>query len=180
MLGQTNNPTLQQIEQEVQSKVPQDMQNAFQRIVTGGLKIMYDPKTHEMVSNQLNQEGDPSDVAGEGVAKLIGLLYKESKGTMPIKAAIPAAQILLCEGLDFMEKAGRIELNNDTIAKATQDMIGYLLQLFGFKQEQIAEYMKAGAQQQGQGATEQPPQGAETPQAAPASAGIIGAAQGAQ
>lgn len=149
MLGQTKNQFLQAVEQAVMEKVPQDKRGAFERIVAAGEKVMYSPQTRQMLDNQLSQQGDPAEIAGEGVAKLFGLLFKESKGTMPMEAGIPAAQVLLCEGLDFLEKAGRIQVTNEVIGHATQAMVAYLLQLFGVSQDKLAQMMQAGAQQQG-------------------------------
>jgi hypothetical protein len=180
MLGKTTNPQLQAVEQAVQTKVPPELNSAFQRIVAAGEKVMYAPETRHLLQSQLSQKGAPADLAGQGVAKLMGLLFKESKGTMPMKAAIPAAQVLLCEALDFMEKAGLVQVGDDLIAEATKDMMAYLLQIFGFKKAQIDQYMHAGMASQGSTDGTMPASadaggGAQ----APAAGGIINSAQGA-
>lgn len=148
MLGQTTNKQLQAVEQAVQEKIPANMQAAFQRIVAAGMKVMYSPQTRQMLQNQMNQPGEPTEIAGEGVAKLIAMLFKESKATMPMQAAVPAAQVLLCEGLDFMEKSGKLKVDNDTIAAATQAMVAYLLQIFGITQDKLGALMQAGGRSQ--------------------------------
>jgi hypothetical protein len=175
MLGKTTNPELQKVEQAVQAKVPPEMQNAFQRIVTAGMVVMYSDKTRQMLTNQLRQQGDPAIIAGEGVAKLMAILYQQSKRTMPMRAAIPAAQLLLCEGLGFMADAGMVQISNELIAQATQEMITYLLQIFGFSKQKIQQYIQAGMQKQGGSAAP-----AAIQPAAPAQpGGIIAAARGA-
>lgn len=176
MIGNTTNPTLQKIEQAINAKVDPQLQNAFQRIVAAGLKIMYSPQTRQLLQNQMRQHGEPTEIAGEGVAKLIAIAYKESRGTMPMKAAIPAAQVLLCEALDFMAKAGMIEITNDTIAESTKSMIAYLLQIFGFTQQKIQQFMQKGMQYQ------PPSPGApnDVKAAQPAAGGILSSAMGAQ
>lgn len=180
MLGQTKNPQLQQVEQAVQQKVPPELQSAFQRILTAGLTVMYSDKTRQLLQNQLRSQGNPTIIAGEGVAKLMAILYKQSKGTMPMKAAIPAAQVLLCEGLDFMAKLGLIQISSDTIAQATQEMVAYLLQIFGFSKQKVQQYIQAGMQHsQGGAAPGAPaPQAPAPAQQAPAAGGIIGSAIG--
>lgn len=180
MLGQTTNPQLQAVEQAVQQHVAPDQVNAFQRIVAAGEKIMYSDQTRHLLQSQLAQKAEPTEIAGQGVAKLMGLMYKESKGTMPMKAAVPAAQVLLCEALDFMEKAGVVQVSDDLIAQATKAMMAYLLQVFGFKKQQIARYMQAGMDAHGeQGAM---PASADAGAGAPpaAAGGIVNSAQGAQ
>lgn len=146
MQGKTTNQLLMNVEQQVAAKVPQDQKERFDKIVLAGMKIMYSPETSEMMQSQLKKEGDPTENAGEGAAKLFGIMMHESKGTMPMAAAIPAMQVLLCEGLDFMEQAGMIEVTNDIIAESTKSMMGYILQMIGVKKEQMDKYMQAGMQ----------------------------------
>lgn len=180
MLGHTTNPQLQQVEQAVQAKVPPDLMNAFERIVTAGLKIMYSPETRTMLANQLKQPGEATEIVGEGVAKLLAILYQQSKGTMPMKAAIPAAQVLLCEALDFASQAGILQVSADSIAASTKAMVTYLLQIFGFSQAKIQQYMQAGmdhsAAQQGTMPASADAGGDAPP---PAAGGIVGGARGA-
>lgn len=146
MENTANHPLLQAVEQAVRAKVEPKFMNAFQRIIQGGMKVLYSPKTHDFVAKQLDQKESVEHIAGEGTVKIVAVLYKESKGTMPMEASIPAAQILLCEVLDFMAKAGRATITDELIAESTRVMIQMLLQAFGYTKEQIAEYMRAGAQ----------------------------------
>ena len=55
----------------------------------------------------------------------------QSKGTMPMKAAIPAAAVLLCEGADFMEQAGLVKVDQNVLAKAMQAMSSSFLATAG-------------------------------------------------
>lgn len=169
MLGQAQNQLLQAVEQAVLEKVPKEQMNAFRRIVTAGEKVMYSQETRQMLEEQMSQQGDPAEVAGEGIAKLVALLFKESRGTMPMDAGMFAAQALLCEGLDFLEKSGRIQVTNELIGAATKAMFAYLLQLFGVSKDKLAEMMQQGAQSQSK------PTATEDP--APAS-GIVQSARG--
>ena len=168
MLGTTTNQLLRKTEEATAKTVPAEMKGAFEKIVMAGLKVMHDPKTHDMTTKQLTKEGDPVHNAAEGTASLLAILYKESKGTMSMKAGIPAAQVLLCEALSFMEETKIIpQVTNDMVATATKDMMAYILQLFGVSKDQIAKYMQAGAQ-----AVKQPQQPALLK---PQPTGLIGA-----
>lgn len=152
MLGKTNNAILQQIEQGIQAKVDPAKMNDFQRIVTAGLKIMYDPKTHPLMVRQLSKQGDPADIAGDGAASLVALIYKESKHTMPIKEGVLASQIWLCEGLDFMAQSGKIQITNDLVARATKSLMAHILQLFKIDPRRVNQAALAGQAAQGQSA----------------------------
>lgn len=181
MIGQTTNPQLEQVEQAVQAKVPPALNDAFTRIVAAGQKIMYSPQTRQLLQKQLQQPGQPTEIVGEGVAKLMAILYQQSKGTMPMKAAIPAAQVLLCEALDFVAKAGILQVSSDTIAEATKAMVTYLLQIFGFSQAKIQQYIQAGMAHGGAVGTAPGDVAAAPGAPAPAaSGGIIAGARGAQ
>lgn len=161
MLGQTQDPLLQKTEQAIQAKVAPDSQQAFQRIVTAGLKVMYSPETHDLMVKQLGANGDPAEMAGAGAAKLLGILFKQSKGTMPMSGAIPAATVLLCEGLDFMEKSGKVKVTSDLISAAMKALSANLLQLFGATPQKLQNILSNGAQ-----ADKNAPQGsAQPPQA---------------
>ena len=167
MIGKTTNPLLQKTEEAIAAKVPANLKNAFQRIITAGLKVMYDPKTNDMMAKELKSQGDPAEIAGAGVAKLLGLLMNQSKGTMPMKAAIPAATVLLCEGLDFMEQAGLVKVDQNVLAKAMQAMSSSFLQLLGVTPDKMGQMIAQARQQQA------------APKAAPPKrpAGIVAAAQ---
>jgi hypothetical protein len=179
MLGQTTNPQLEQVEQAVQAKVPPDLMPAFERIVTAGLKVMYAPETRQMLANQLKQPGDPAQIVGEGIAKLMGILYQQSKGTMPMKAAIPAAQVLTCEAIDFAAKAGIMQVSSDTIAQTTKEMVTYLLQVFGFSQAKIQQFIQAGMDHSASQGTMPASADAGAGAPPPAAGGIVAGARGA-
>lgn len=161
------NPLLTKAEAAYRAKIQPDMQSAVDRIIKAGMLIMHSPGTHDMMRQQLLKPGDPAENAGEGIAKLTAILFGKSKGTMPIKAAIPAANILLCEGLDFMEQAGLIKVDNNTLAEAAKELGSSLMQMFKVTPERLAQ----ASQQTKQGGAQQPPQ------ATPA-LGIINRAQG--
>lgn len=175
MLGKTTNPLLQKTEQAVLAKVQPNLQMALQRTVSAGLHIMYGSKGN-ILAQQLSKTPDYAHNVGEGAAKLVGILFHQSKNTMPMNVAVPAATIFMCEGLDFLEKAGRVQVTPELLAETTQDMGASVLQLFGVTQDKMQQMI---AQKAAQGSPGQAQAGA-SPMAAPTPPpGIINAAQGA-
>lgn len=170
MLGNTQNQLLQQTEQAIQAKVPPKLQDAFQRTVKAGLTIMYSPQSNKLMMQQLGKPGDPLQNVGEGAAKLVGLLYRQSHHTMPVSIAAPAAIIFMCEAMDFLEQSGKVEVTKESIDQATQDTAAFVLQLFGVSQDKLHQIV---SKQQGQSAPAAPAQ-------AQAPGGIIGSAMGGQ
>lgn len=167
MLGQTTNSLLKKMEQDISAKVPANMKDAFERTITAGLTIMYSASSNKIMKDQLSKPGDPLSNVGEGAAKLVGKLIQQSNHTMPNSIAAPAAMIFMCEGLDFLEKSGKIEVNPDTLSQAAQDTGAYVLQVLGVSQDMLHSVVEKHGQQ---GAT-------QAPQSQP---GIIGAAMGAK
>ena len=163
MINKNANPLLVKTEQAVMAKLAPDQRKAFQKIMTAGLRVLDSEQSHKLVAGQLKQNADPADIAGVGVAKLLGVLINQSKGTMPMKAAMPAATVLLLESLDRLEELGKIEITNDTLAAAMQSMSSAIMQLFGVTPQKMDAMMKA---KQGQ-APEAQPAAPEPAQASP-------------
>lgn len=150
------NPLLQQTQQGILQKIKPELKAPLERTVAAGLQVMY--AKPEVLIQQLSKSPDFAHSVGEGAAKLVGVLFSQSKNTMPINIAVPAATFFMCEGLDFLEKAGKVQVTSELLAEATQDMSASVLQLFGVTQDK----MKQAMAQKGQPAE-----------------GIIGKAQGA-
>jgi hypothetical protein len=150
--GQDTNPILQKTEQGIQQKVPQNLQDQFQKVITAGQTIMYSGNG-KLIAQQLNKPGDVLQNVGEGAAKLVGKLFQQSGHQLPVSLAAPAAIIFMCEALDYLEQSGKIQVTNDVVAKATQDTSAYVLQLFGVSQDKLHQII---ANAHGEGAVPHP------------------------
>lgn len=175
MIGKSKNVLLQKTEQAIAAKVRPDLRKLFQHTVLNGETIMYSPKTRKTVMGQLKQSGDPATIIGEGVVKLMGLLMAKSKGTMPPNIAIPAATVLMCEALDFAEKAGMVKVNQAMLAKTTHVLTSALMQMMGITPARLNSMMQSA-----QNRTTQPANTAQpAPSVPPPPAGIVAQTQGA-
>lgn len=166
------NPLLQKTQAAIEAKInPPQLKPVVDKLVAAGTHVMYAPTTRDMLVRQMQGPGDDFEKIGAGVAKLMGLLSTQAKGTIPPQAMIPAAIILMCEAMDFLAQAGRIQVTPDTLAKAMQETASALLQLLGVspqKLQSMVNQSKAG------GAAPGAVPGAATP----APTGIIGSAIG--
>ena len=166
LLEKTKNATLDAIN-------PPQLRPVVDKLVSAGEKIMYAPETRDMMIKQLSGDGEPAENVGGGIAKLIGIIYQQSKHTAPMQALIPAATLLMCEGLQFLEDAGEVPIDLPFFEDCTQAMASNVLQLFGVTPEKLQGIIG------GQGAEAPPPEPAGPgPQPAPAPTGIIGSAMG--
>lgn len=132
-----DNPILQQAIQAVEAKVPADLRRTYDRIILAGEKFMFSEQTRQMLMNQMKSSQNPAEAAGEGIAKLFAILLRESKGTLSMPAAIPAMTTLLCEALDFMEEIGYVQVTEDLLARATEEMGSALLQILGVTPDKV-------------------------------------------
>lgn len=168
------NPLLQKTEAAYKAKIDPRLLPVVMKIVNAGKQVMYSPQTRHMMQAQLAGGADPEKI-GQGIAKLMGILFHASKKTAPMQALIPAGMLLMFEGLQFLEDAGTVQVTPDLLAACTQATTSALLQVLGIKPEQVQgaiDHARTRAQ------TAQPAQPA-TPGAAVAPAGgIVGSAMG--
>jgi hypothetical protein len=78
---------------------------------------------------------------------------------------------LLCEGLQFLEDAGKVKVDANFLAECMKEMGSAVLQVFGVSPQKLQSIIG----QQGQPAQPTPPQGAMPP--APPPGGIVTGAQ---
>lgn len=149
------NQLLEQTRQQILSSVkPQQLTQSIEKVVEAGKKILYSPKTRDLVLQELQSDGDIEDIIGSGVAKLTGMVYAEYKKTLPMEVLMPVNMLLMLEVMDFLEQGGKLEVNNDTLAQTTQATASAMLQLLGITPEKLQEYT-----QQAQSAAPQESQG---------------------
>jgi hypothetical protein len=128
-------------EAAIDAKVSPADKQAYDRIVLAGMKVMFSKETHGELMAGLKESQEPLKTAVEGIVGLLGLLFKESRNTMPVGPMILAGQSLLMEGLDFMEQGGMIQVTPDMLAEATQLYIETLLPKIGMSPEKMREVL---------------------------------------
>jgi|MDTB01.1.fsa_nt_gb hypothetical protein len=112
-------------------KLPANLQEAYDRVVLAGKKIIFNKDTNKLVLDAIKGEGSLGIRLGKGISTLMMLLYRESQQTMPPSLIVPAGVCLLGEAADFIRK-GKIEpINNNIIAEAIQVFIEATIQNFG-------------------------------------------------
>jgi hypothetical protein len=121
----------------VDQKVPPKDKNAYDRIVLAGMKVLFSKNTHSQIMQGVKEAQDKVTTAADGIVGLMGMLHKESRGTMPVGPMILAGMSLLMQALDFMEQAGMVQVDNAVLDTATQHYIETLLPKIGMTPEKI-------------------------------------------
>lgn len=100
-------------------QVPEKYKDVFARVLAAGRKFMYgSDKTHALVEQELAKSEDPVAAAGAGVTKLMGLLMKESRNTIPKEVFAPASLALMAEALDYVGQSRKQEITKEDVARA--------------------------------------------------------------
>lgn len=142
------------------SSMPDNLKQAYERVVLAGMKTLYSPETHEMSFKTIQGDGPIDERLGRGAAALMGLLVKESNGTMPPQIIIPAGVELLVSAGDYLKQAGE-PVTDDDIGGALAVFVQLVLEQAGADSPEKMQQML----QQAQSGT---PEGAVQPGAAPA------------
>jgi hypothetical protein len=137
-----------------QMQLPDELKDAYVRVVEAGMKVMFDPSMRERTLEFMEGPGEPAEKLAEGVAAVMAMLFNESNGTMPPQVIIPAGIELLLHAADVARKGG-MEITQDTIADAMADMIAAIFRQFGTEMQDAG-----GMTQGGQPAPQEPTQGA--------------------
>ncbi len=129
------NPLLKEAQAKIEAGV-QD-RDAFSRIVQAGQKVMYDQATFAELAKGLKDAKDPVTEIAEGMIGILGILYKQSRKTMPIPPMVLAGMALLLDALDFAERAGLVKIGKAELNKATTHYLNSLLPKFGLTPEKM-------------------------------------------
>ena len=122
-------------------KMPPELQEAYERVVIAGMKVMFSKESHKLMLDELQKEGPVGQKLGMGIAGLMLLLVKESNNTIPPEVIIPAGVNLLSRGPDCIRKSEIEKMTNADIGDAMEVMISTILQKFGVEPEQMAEML---------------------------------------
>ena len=132
-------------------QIPPELQDAYDRVVLAGMKVMFSDETHESAMKFLLDDSRPvAQRLGEGITSLMGMLYKESNSTLPPQVIIPAAVELLVAAADYLKKSQSVPVNDKDIGDAMGVMLQTLLAKFGAGPEQVtqmlSQFEQTGAQ----------------------------------
>ena len=122
-------------------KMPPELQEAYERVVIAGMKVMFSKESHKFMLKELQREGPMDQRLGKGIAGLMLLLVKESNNTIPPEVIIPAGMKLMMEAVDFMRETGLGQPTNAEIGGGMQIMISTILEKFGIAPDKMEQML---------------------------------------
>ncbi len=144
-----NDPSLQQMAQQITSKIPLTKMAHFLAIENSGMQVIFSKETSHLI-NKYIKSNDLVGSISNSIAMLLAYIYKESNKKMDISMAGPAGLVLMCHVLDYAEQTGMIQLNPQLIAQCAQATAMASLKVFGIGQAQIDAAIQRGKQAQAQ------------------------------
>lgn len=145
-----------QMQQALADKVPPNLKQAYDKIVTAGKKIMYSEKSAQLVKAELDRPAPIDQKLAHAAAGLILMLDKESKGTMPQDAAVLAGACLCLEMVDLVLQIG-MPVTEQDVRDALDTFVTLIMMKHGANEEQIMGALGVPGQQPQQ--MQAPPQG---------------------
>ena len=131
--------TKESVEENI--KMPPELQEAYERVVIAGMKVMFSKESHKFMLKELQREGPMDQRLGNGIAGLMLLLVKESNNTIPPEVIIPAGMKLMMEAVDFMRETGLGQPTNAEIGGGMQIMISTILEKFGIAPDKMEQML---------------------------------------
>jgi hypothetical protein len=115
-------PLLKQISANIEKSVRKEDTTDYHRIMAAGKKLMFSNQTFKFMQEYMGGIKAPADIpkiVSHGIVKLISIIFNESKGTMSLSAAGPAAMQLMVDALDYVEQVQKIEVDKPVIDQTT-------------------------------------------------------------
>lgn len=141
-------------------KIPADLKDAYRRLVTAGVNIMFQKQTSDMMIKTIKAPGDLGKNVGEGAAGLVMLLYRQAKDAPP-KLMVPVGMEFVLQAYEFIEKTNIVAYTKENLGVSVKVMIETVLKSTGANMDKLNEMM-GQASAPPAAATELP--AAETPQ----------------
>lgn len=110
-------------------KVPQELDDMYQRGVLIAMKILFDDKTHQMLLDHIKQGKGKAlgAVVGNAAAGVVGHTMSTMKGQFPPDLTIPLGVETCLQIFMFMDKAGMADPTPEDFSQAMSAMIAVIL-----------------------------------------------------
>lgn len=125
-----SNQLLQQAEDKIESQLDLETKQNVAKIVVAGMHAGLSGGPQSILAS-LQKSTDPVSDAAKGAVSVVLILRKQAQGVMPLKAAVPAAAILMIKALAFADRAGIVKVGQPELVRATKIMTDFVLARFG-------------------------------------------------
>ena len=152
---QSHMDELEQMRQMMDGKLGQ----AYDRVLTAGMKLLYAPESAEMVTNLVMDDQVPvANKLGEGIGNLLIMMDNQGNGTIPKEVIVPVGVALMFEAADYLFEAG-IDVTEEDLGKGLELLLTTVMTGYGLdtaKMEAVIDDMgkKLGFEESAEGGEE--------------------------
>ena len=179
-------PQEQAADQGMNAPTPED-QEAYERTVLAGIKVLSDPKTNPKIMKMLKSEGEPAKILASATTAIVTQLDEQSGGTVPEIVIMPAAGEILEQVAEFANESGVMKVDKMTQDKAAQLLVMELADTYEIDPEELQglsegmgeEEIQSIVSEQGAIAGEVPEEAAQPQQPAQELPGLVARTVGA-
>lgn len=130
MTEKMQNSLLQQAEERIEGQLIDPIREPYNRVVVAGLQLALQKGPNGILASLKNSKNPIYDCAA-GAVNLVGLMSRQSRGTMPVKAMVPAATTLMLKALDFADRIGLVKVGPQELSQATKILANLVLKHVG-------------------------------------------------
>lgn len=136
-MAQPDALNVQSVKESIQ--MPPELQDAYERVVLAGMKVMFSKETHRLMLKEIEGEGPIAERLGRGIAGLVLALVMKANYTLPPEVLVPAGLELMMQAVDFLRKTGAANVTDSEIGEAFQVFMRVLFEKFGVDSAQIEQ-----------------------------------------
>lgn len=145
-----------QIIEKAKQGIPPELRPLFDKLYLGGMRVMFDPNSHQMMLDELDKPGPLATRISNGVITLVYLLWQKSNRTLAPQLLVPAALVFTCEAFRFLQESKDPEATAQVLGEAIAGSVQGILDRAGATQDKLPALLQS--QKGGQPAA-QPQQG---------------------
>lgn len=123
--------------EQMRSLLDGKLGQAYDRVTTAGMKMMYSPDNAELLHSLVTDESIPvANKLGEGIANLLVMMDNQGNGTIPKEILVPVGVTLMFEAADYLFEVD-VPVSEDDLAKALELMINGIFVGYGIDPSKI-------------------------------------------
>jgi hypothetical protein len=125
-------------EQKIESGLLPANRADYNKIVVAGNKVALAKGPNGILASIKNSK-DPVNDCAKGAVNLVFLLRKQTRGTMPVQALVPAGMTLMLHALDFVDKIGLMKIGTPELVQATHTFTNMMFRNLGISPQMLAK-----------------------------------------
>lgn len=146
LINQTvKDPMLRAIAQRVESTVKPEMKKEYEACLVAGMKLMWSPKTNQMMVEYLQLIKAPQDIPkiiGHGIVKMASIIVNKSGRQDMIPGIAPASVVLMTHALEFVEKRLGMDITKEIADETTKLVSQGIFEMYKISPEQIDQVIQ--------------------------------------